>query len=148
MPTDITRFDPFGDLRNMERWMDRFWGPRYPREDVAFTAYEDALPVDVYEHDGNLVLKAAMPGVNPKDIEVNVNDGVLYIKAESKAEEEVKEGDWYRREFRYGKTTRSFRMPPDVDTTKATAKYENGMLRLTFPKATEAGPKSISVKVG
>jgi HSP20 family protein len=147
MPTDLTRFNPFDDMRHMQRWMDRWWGPRISREDVELTTFDDALAVDVFEKDGNLVVKAALPGVDPKDIDVNVTDGVLYIKAETKSETDVKEGDWHRQEFRYGKYARSFRMPPDIDTTRAVAKYENGMLRLTFPRTEAAKPRSIHVDV-
>lgn len=151
MLTDIVRFNPTDDLRQMQRFMDRFWGnyPRTAREDVELTTFEEAaLPVDVFEANGNLVVKAALPGVEAKDIDINVTDGVLSIRAETRTEKDVTEGNWHRQEYRYGKYARSFRMPPDVDASKAMAKFENGMLRLTFPKSEPTKDKSIHVKVG
>lgn len=149
MATEMSRFNPFDELRNMQRQMDRFgFGlPRVAREDIELTNLDEALSVDVYEKDGNLVVKAALPGVDKKDIDVNVADGILYIRAESKAETEVKEENYYRRESRYGKFSRSFRLPPEIDTTKATAKYEDGMLRLTFPMMAESKSTSLHVNV-
>lgn len=149
MTAEITRFNPLDEVRNLQRQMDRFWfgTPRIAREDVELNNLEEALAVDVYEKDGNVVIKAALPGVDKKDIDVNVTDGVLYIRAETRAESEVKEEDWYRRESRYGKVARSFRLPTDIDTAKATAKYENGILRLSFPMTAAAKAKSIHVDV-
>lgn len=149
MSSEITRWNPADELRQMQRFMDRFWytAPRLARDDFELTALDAALAVDIFEKDGNVVVKAALPGVKPNEIDVNVSDGVLHIRAESKAEEDVHEGDYHRKEYRYGKYSRSFRLPDNLDTTKASAKYENGMLRLTFPKTEAAKPKSIQVNV-
>lgn len=133
----------------MQRLMDRFWlaGPRLGFSDAELTS-EGAMPaVDIFEKDGNVVVKAALPGVKPEEIDVNVSDGVLYIRAETKAEEDVHEKDYHRKEYRYGKYARSFRLPDNLDASKASAKYENGMLRLTFPKTEAAKPKPIKVSV-
>lgn len=149
MAFEIARFNPMDEFRNLERQMDRFMAgfPRIRREDVDLGNVDEVLAVDVYEKDGNLVVKAAVPGIDKKDIDVNVTDGILYIRAESKAESEVKEENWYRRESRYGKFSRSFRLPPNVDATKVKANYEDGMLRLSFPLMAEAKAKSIHVNV-
>lgn len=149
MGNEIARWNPAEELRQMQRLMDRFWlaEPRLGFSDAELTS-EGALPaVDIFEKDGNVVVKAALPGVKPEEIDVNVSDGVLYIRAETKAEEDVHEKDYHRKEYRYGKYARSFRLPDNLDASKATAKYENGMLRLIFPKTEATKPKPIKVSV-
>ncbi len=148
MTTELSRYNPFDELRQMQRFMDRVWGnPRIAREDVDLGAWEDTLAVDVFDHNNELVVKAAMPGIDPKDVHVDVADGVLYIRGETKSETNVDEKDWHRREVRYGKCSRSFRLPANLDVANATAKVENGMLRVAFPKTEAAKAKSIAVKV-
>jgi HSP20 family protein len=149
MAQELMRWNPMQEIRDMQRQMDRFFygWPRVAREDVELTAMDEALAVDIFEKGNNIVVKTALPGVDPKDIVVNITDGVLLIQAETKAEENVDEGNYHRREYRYGKTSRSFRLPENVDTQKVTSAYHNGMLRLTFPKTDAAKAKSIRVPV-
>ena len=148
MANDITRWNPTDDVRQMQRFMDRFLGwPRLAREDVEFESSESMLPVDIFEKDGNVVVKAALPGLKPEESQVNIADDMLHIRAETKTEQDVNDENYHRREYRYGKFSRSFRLPPNLDTAKATANYENGMLRLTFPRTEAAKPRAIQVKV-
>ena len=152
MTTDMTRFNPVEDLRSMNLLMDRMIGgwPRWPaivREDVDLSAIDKTLAVDIFEQNGSMVVKAALPGVDPADIDVTINDGLLQISAETKSEENVDEGDYHRREYSYGKWSRSFRLPNDVDADKAKAAFENGMLRLTIPHSKKAKGRSVKVEV-
>jgi HSP20 family protein len=133
MANEMTRFDPFDDFRQLRRLMERFSGGPIGLQDFENAGYEAKIPVDVYEKDRQLVVRAAMPGVEPDDIQVNVRDGVLTITAETRREQDVDEGGWLRHEYRYGRMSRALRLPNDVDLSKAEARYEHGVLRLYFP---------------
>jgi HSP20 family protein len=104
------------------------------------------LAVDIYESSDGLVVKAAIPGMNPEDLDITVTGDVLNIKGETKQEEEIKEENYHRREFRYGSFCRSVRLPVEVDSSKAEATYKDGVLTLAFPKPEGKKPLSISVK--
>ncbi len=149
MANEMLRWNPLTDLRDMQRQMDRFFygWPRVAREEVELATMDEALAVDIFEKDNTIVVKTALPGVDVKDIDVNITDGVLHIKAETRAEENVDERNYHRREYRYGKFSRSFRLPENLDLQKVTSKFENGMLRLTFPKTEAAKGKSFRVNV-
>ena len=133
MANDMTRFDPFDDFRQLRRMMERVVGGPVGLQDFENAGHEAMIPVDVYEKDGQLVVRAAMPGVEPDDIQVNVRDNVVTITAETRREQDVNEGSWLRHEYRYGRMSRALRLPNDVDVSKAEARYEHGMLRLCFP---------------
>ena len=93
-----------------------------------------------------MVVDAANPGVKPEDIEVSLTGDVLTIKGETKAEKEVKEPNYLRRERRYGSFCRSISLPSGLKGDKAEAEFEHGVLKLTIPKAEEVKPKVIEVK--
>ncbi|HWT83226.1 MAG TPA: Hsp20/alpha crystallin family protein, partial [Candidatus Methylomirabilis sp.] len=95
----------------------------------------------------SVVLKAELPGIEPKDVEVRVEDNTLYLKGERKHEKEVKEKSYHRVERSYGAFTRSFALPGSVSADKAAAEYKDGVLTLTLPKKEEAKPKTIQIKV-
>ncbi len=105
--------------------------------------------VDVIDEDDQYVVSAELPGVDRKDIDVSVNDGVLTINAERKAETEDKDdkGRVIRRESRYGKYVRSMQLGAAVDATKIEANYKDGILKLVVPKSEAAKPQKIEVKV-
>ncbi len=94
-----------------------------------------------------MVLKAELPGVDPKDVEARVEEGTLYLKGERKFENEVKEENYHRIERSYGSFVRTFPLPSSVDPHKAKAEYKNGVLTLTLPKREEAKPKTIQISV-
>ena len=106
-----------------------------------------APPVDIYENGDNLVLKAELPGINPDDVEIRVEDNTLYLKGERKFEKEVKEQSYHRVERTYGAFTRTFSLPNSVDADKVAANYKDGVLTLTMPKKEEAKPKTIKINV-
>lgn len=143
MANGVIRWDPFDDFRAMRRVMDRAW-PAVGAEPSEFA--ELSLAVDVYEKDGQLVLRAAVPGAKPEDVKVELKDNVVTISTETKAESDVKDGDWHRREVRYGKASRAFRLPTDLDQEQGKATFENGMLVLTFPKAAPR-PRATTIPV-
>lgn len=106
-----------------------------------------ALAVDMYETDDDVVVKTALPGIDPDDVEISVTGDSLTIKGETKAEEEVEKGNYVCRERRFGAYSRSLTLPVSVKAEKAEAEYENGVLTLRLPKVEEAKPKAIQVKV-
>jgi HSP20 family protein len=104
--------------------------------------------VDIYEQDGNIVLKAELPGVDAKNVDIRLENNVLTLRGERKLDNEVKKENYHRVERSYGSFTRSFTLPTVVDQEKIKADYSDGVLRLTLPKREEAKPKQISISVG
>ena len=144
----IVRWEPFRDLLATQDRFNRLFNDTVSRflgegGEIAQTGW--LPPVDVYETDQNVVMKAELPGVDPKNVEIRVEDGTLYLKGERKFEKEVKDEDYHRVERSYGSFARSFALPASVDSEKATAEYKDGLLTLTLPKKEEAKPKTIKI---
>ena len=142
----LVRWEPFGNVRVLHRHMDRLFddvlrGPRV----LSWEPAELGFALDVYEKDDAVVVKAALPGVRPDEVDISVTGDVLTIKGETKSEEETKDGNYHRRELRYGVFARSIPLPTLVDHDKAEATFENGILTVSLPKAEEAKPKSIKI---
>ncbi len=131
--------DRFDRLFNDKFW--RFLGA----EDLASRSWAPA--VDLYETDQNLVLKAELPGVNPEDVELRVENNTLYVKGERKFENDAKDANYHRIERAYGSFTRSFALPGSIDPDKVSAEYKDGVLTLTVAKREEAKPKTIKINV-
>lgn len=143
----ITRWEPFSELMSLRDAMDRLFEESFVRPSrLLGMPAAGTVPVDMYQQDGNLVVKAPIPGVKPEDIDITVVGDTLTIKGETKEEKEVKEENVIRRERRFGAFSRSVSLPSPVDTSKANATFENGVLTLTLPIAEEAKPKTIQVK--
>ncbi len=140
----LVRWDPFA-VRGVHRHMDRLFGDFFGPRVMTWEPAELGFALDVYETDDVLVLKGALPGVRPEEVDISVTDGVLTIKGETKSEEETKDGNYHRRELRYGAFSRSVALPTRVDHDKAEAKFENGILTISLPKAEEVKPKSIKI---
>lgn len=140
---------PFREFERMRRDIDRLWdsffegGLRRRAE-----GEEEWLPaLDLAETDNELVVKAEVPGMDPKDIDISLSDGMLTIKGEKKQEREEKESDYHLIERSYGAFTRSIHLPKQVQSDKISASYKNGILRITLPKSEEAKKKEIKIKV-
>jgi HSP20 family protein len=144
----IVRWEPFRDMMTLREAMDRLFEESFvsPRRREWLTPAEGALALDVYETDDSIVVKSSIPGVKPEDVEINIKGNILSISGETKEEEDVKEDNYMRRERRYGAFSRSLALPEGVNTDKAEAEFEDGVLKLTIPKAPEAQPKTIKVK--
>ena len=149
----IVRWEPFRDLMTVQERMNRIFdeafrgGVRGGEDDWALGGTW-APAVDIYEQDGNLVLKAELPGIDPKDVDVRVENNVLTLNGERKFENEVKREQYHRVERAYGTFSRSFTLPNVVDTGKIKAEFKDGVLRVTLPQREEAKPKQISIAVG
>ena len=145
----LVRFEPFGGLSAAQSQFDRFlrdaFSPAVAGGEASTRTW--APPVDIYENGDSLVLKAELPGVNPDDVEIRVEDNTLYLKGDRKFEKEVKEQNYHRIERSYGTFTRTFSLPNSIDADKVGASYKDGILTLTMPKKEEAKPKTIKINV-
>ena len=140
----IRHWSPFNELRRMQTNMDHLWRGFAPR-DTAQGAASWAIPMDVTQEGDELVVHASLPGVNPDEINVSIENDVLTIRGESGGEvQERKEGNYLMRERRTGSFHRSLRLPDTLDTDKAQPRYENGVLTIAFPKL-EAKQLKVSV---
>jgi len=109
---------------------------------------ENWMPtVDILEKDGNLILRAEVPGMNQKDIDLKLEGNVLTMRGEKKSSEEEKHGNYHRVESSYGSFTRSFNLPETVDRDKIHADYKDGILTITIPQRPEVKPREIPVSV-
>ena len=157
-------WQPFAALRGeMDRLFDSFWrgfgapmAPRPQGEAAPFSwnferPFGLSMPVtDLVESDGEYRITAELPGMDAKDIELTVSDGLLTIRGEKKASHEEKSGTYQVSERRYGAFERSFRLPRDADRDKLDASFEKGVLTVRLPKvaAAPAQPKKIAIKQG
>ena len=146
----IVRWDPFRELATVQDRMNRMfndvWGRnRQPDDDYISGSWMP--PVDVRETKDALEIAAELPGLDPKDVEVSLENGVLTLKG-SRRFEKATEGETYHRvERAYGLFERSFSLPTNVDPERVHAVFRHGVLHLTLSKREEAKPKSISIKV-
>lgn len=148
----IVRWEPFRDFPGMQRQLNRifafpraFGGPLLTEEESGVSTWMPA--VDIFETDQNIVLKVELAGVDPKDVEVRVENNTLYLKGQRKAEKEVTEEKYHHVERTFGSFARSFALPNSVDGEKVTAEYQDGVLTLTLPKKEEAKPKAVKITI-
>jgi len=145
----LSPFRGFGDMQSqMNRMFNEMWGNlgRSPgRELEGITEWAPA--VDATEKDGNLVIRAELPGVRPEDVDISLHDNVLTISGERRAEQEEERGGYYIRERRYGTFSRSFSLPAGTDESKIRARYEHGVLEVTVEgAAVVTEPKRIQIE--
>jgi HSP20 family protein len=139
---------PFRDFERMRRNMDRLWDSFFERGVRGADEDGEWLPyLDVAETKDEIVVKAEVPGMDAKDIDISLSDGLLTIKGEKKQEREEKEENYHLVERSYGAFTRSIRLPKEVQSDKISASYKNGVLKVTLPKSEEAKKKEIKIKV-
>lgn len=103
--------------------------------------------VDILEKDGNLVLRAELPGIDEKEIDLKLEGNVLTLKGERKMEKDEKKPNYHRVESFYGSFSRSFSLPDTIDRDKIKAEYKNGVLSVTIPQKPEVRPREIPVSV-
>ena len=152
MANMILRWDPFRDLATPHDRVDRLFedslrGLRGSQWEEALEGTAWAPAVDILEKDNEVVLRADLPGLDPKDVEIQVQNGTLTLRGERKFESDVKEDNFRRVERVHGSFVRSFSLPQSVDPEKVEAEYKNGVLEVKLPKRPEAKPKQIKVAV-
>jgi HSP20 family protein len=146
----IVKWDPFRDMVTLRDRMDRLFDDSLARlrgtgEDVSRSAWSPA--VDIYETEGEIAIKAEIPGMNKEDISVEIKNNTLYLKGERKFEKDVKEENYHRMERSYGSFHRVFSLPATVDQEKVKASYKNGVLEINISKEEGEKPKQIPVDV-
>jgi HSP20 family protein len=148
--TVLTRFEPFRELSSLQDRINRVFRESYSPEgrDESLTTSSFAPAVDVYEDEHNVMLKIEVPGIDEKDIDVQLENNTLTVHGERKIEKEEKEENYRRVERQYGSFTRTFTLPTTVDSEKVSATYDKGVLKIALPKKAEAKPKQIKVTVG
>jgi HSP20 family protein len=149
----IAHWEPFKEVVRVQDELNRFFGDRrwFLRSQRGEELGSAFLPaIDIYEDPEALTLTAELPGIDPKDVDLHIENSVLNIKGERKMEREDK-GDkkegYLRIERAYGTFVRSFTLPTTVDAEKAKAEFKNGLLRITIPRREESKPRSIRVEV-
>jgi HSP20 family protein len=138
----ISKWDPFEDLRRMQRDMDRLFD-RFLGDETLTGIWMPSI--ESYYKDGHLVFKAEIPGVDQKDLDVSVTDRELVIKGERKVSKDAKEENYIHREIAYGSFERRFTLPEGVKTDELKAKFSNGILEITVPAP--AVPKARKVEI-
>jgi HSP20 family protein len=143
----IARLEPFGGLSTLQDQFSRLFNEsfRTHTEESALTTWAPA--VDIYETPNELVVKADLPDVNEKDIDVRVENNLLTIRGERKFEKSVSEENYLRVERTYGAFSRSFSLPNTVNSEAIGAEYKNGVLTVTLPKREESKPRQVKVTV-
>jgi len=136
----VTHTDPLSNMRMFEDAFSRLLSE--PR-----TGRPWSPPVDIFETENELVLKADLPDVELKDIEVRVENQTLTIRGERKFEQDQNANGYHRIERSYGSFVRSFAVPSTVDTEKVNAVYKNGVLSISLPKKEAAKPRQVKVEV-
>ena len=144
----LNRWEPFRGAITLQEQIDRVFGDVLERssEESNLTAWAPA--VDIYENEHELTVKADLPEVDAKDLDIRVENDILTIRGERKFEKPQKEGDYLRVERSYGSFARSFSLANTVNAEAIKADYQNGVLTLLIPKREEAKPKQIRVNVG
>ncbi|MHB8636766.1 MAG: Hsp20/alpha crystallin family protein [Fimbriimonadaceae bacterium] len=137
--------NPLAEFRAFDEMFDRMLGtahrvgPTHPAQGL--------LPVDVVERDNSLFVKAAVPGVDPEHIDIQIEANVLTISGELKSDYEDTQAKIYRREYSYGKFSRSIRLPEDLDLENVSAEFNNGFVTITLPRVAQPAPKSLRVPI-
>lgn len=145
---ELTPWRPFGELSPFRKEMDRLWNRFLGETSFAKTFDEMWSPsVDISETKDDFVVKAELPGMEAKDLNVSISGDVLTIKGEKKAEEEEKDEHYHRVERYSGSFQRVFQLPSGVKADKIEANFDKGVLKVILPKVEEAKKKKIEVKV-
>ena len=151
----IVKWNPSRELLDVEREFNRMFNTFSKRfgltdRDVMEDEYENAvwMPLtDITEDKENYMLKLDLPGVKKEDVKISFSEGQLNISGERKQEKEAKDSKYHRVERAYGKYFRSFALPKQIKEDKIDAEFKDGQLIITVPKAEEAKPKEIPIKI-
>lgn len=148
----IVRWSPIRELEDMRRNLDKLFGefvePVARPHLLQKSEQTNILPnIDIYDRNGEVVIKTDLPGVEKENIDLTITKDSLTIKAEAKKEEEIKREDYFVRERSYGAYIRTIQLPQDIDSSKARASFKNGVLEIVFPKKEEAKATEIKVDI-
>ena len=140
MARTITRWEPFAELADMRSRFDRLLG------DLGDGGREWMPAVDMIRDNGNLVVRADVPGIKPEEIEIKAEEGMLSISGKHEESTETKDEQFVRRERRYGAFSRTMVLPEGVDPKKIKATTHDGLLEVTIPLPKAAAPEPVTIK--
>lgn len=143
MTNSLMNWDPFRELDDMQERMSRLFN-----RSAGQLGFGNLYATDIYEQDGRLIIETGLPNFKDDEVNVQINQDRLEIKAEHKSENEQKERNYLRRESSQASYYRQFLLPGDVDTDKADAKFENGILTVSFDKKELPQPKRLELGTG
>ncbi len=143
----VTKWDPFRDLNMLQDRMNRLFDDagRGWRSDEPISTTTWSPAIDIFETEGEIVVKAELPGLERKDITVHLENNVLTLRGERRFEKEAKEENYHRIERSYGGFSRAFSIPMTVDEQSINADYKDGILNIRLPKKEQAKPKQIKI---
>jgi HSP20 family protein len=148
----LVRWDPARELDalqgDMNRLFDSFFGRREGAANGAYGSRRWIPPMDLVETEDNLVLRADLPGVEEKDIEIQVKDGVLTVSGERRAQHETQREGFHRVERSFGRFSRALELPKGVEPESVSASFERGVLEVRMPKPAERKPTRIEIRSG
>jgi HSP20 family protein len=144
---NIVKWNPMRDMELFTNGMSTLFGNHFlaPGFRDASGMAEWQPVVDIFDKEDQIVIKAELPGVDKKDICVDVKDGILTLSGERTYENEVTEGSYYRKERAFGKFNRSFALPEGLDPEKIDADFKDGVLNIEIPKPEEKKPRKVAV---
>lgn len=145
---NIVRWKPLREMESLQDRINRLFDDSFLptftlRDGLSLKGWRPA--VDIYEEEDRIVIKAELPGMEKKDIKVNVEDHILILEGERSEENEVKKENYHRNERAFGKFHRSFALPADIDPDKVNAEFKDGVLKVEIPRPEERKPKKITV---
>ena len=144
-----SEWHPFRELEEWHRSVDDLFARFMARSPFAGTAFggKGRPAMETLTKNGDLVVRLDLPGVDPKEVNINVSGDVLTVKAERKQKEDKKQGEYSYEEIAYGSLERSLRLPGKIDADKIKASYDKGVLEITMPTPKELAARKVSVKV-
>jgi HSP20 family protein len=146
----LVRFDPFRGVATLQDRINRIFDDALVRsrdneDDINLCAWRPA--VDIYDNMDSIVINAELPGVEKKDVSVEIKDNIITLKGERVIDNEVKEENYYRKERSFGTFQRAFTLPDAFSSDKVKANFKDGVLKIEIPKPEEKKPKQITVNV-
>jgi HSP20 family protein len=141
MPGALTRWDPFADLGELRGRLDRMFDELIDGRERQWTP-----AIDVERDDGNLVVRADVPGITPEEVKIEVEDDILTVSGAHEERKEKKDKHFLRRERRYGSFSRSMALPAGVDAKKIKASTHDGIVEVTIPLPKEAKKETVTIK--
>lgn len=147
MAGEVVKWEPFREVSRLRREMDRFWEDFFGPGPLSQRGVEEWIPaVDVAETPEKVTVKAEVPGIEPKNLDISLVGDLLTIKGEKKSERQETKENYHLVERSHGSFSRALRLPTAVDANKIEAQYEKGVLTITCPKKEVVKPKAITIK--
>jgi len=140
MPGVLTRWEPFAELGELRSRFDRMFDELTEGGERPWTP-----AIDVVREDGNLVVRADVPGIKPEEVSVEIEDDILTVSGAHEERKEEKDKNFLRRERRYGSFSRSMALPPGVDAKKIKAETHDGIVEVTIPLPKEAKKETVKI---